>query len=334
LNRRTAEASRAQAEAARFQMIAAHLTLTSNVVVAAVEDASVNDQIAATKALIEADRKIVDILKEQQAKGYASGLDLAAQQSQLAQAEATLPPLEKQAQQQDHALAVLIGRYPSQTPEPGLVLASLTLPTDLPLSLPSALVQQRPDVRQAEANLHTASAQVGVAVASRLPNIQLTANAGTTGLAFANTFGPGQAFWSLGAALTQPIFEGGTLLHQERAARDAFRQAGEQYKSTVLTAFQNVADTLTAIDQDAKALRATSAAADAAKTTLDLSERQWKAGYASYLTLLNAEQAYQQARIALVQAQAARFADTAALYQALGGGWWKRPDLMKDADAR
>jgi NodT family efflux transporter outer membrane factor (OMF) lipoprotein len=330
LNRRTAEAAEAQAQASRFQMLAAHLTLTSNVVVAAIQLASLEDQIAATHALIDADSKIVEILRDQQQKGYASGLDLAAQQSQLAQAQATLPPLLKQAAQQHDLLAVLTGQYPSQAPAQTFDLASLTLPTDLPASLPSRLVEQRPDVGQAEANLHAASAQVGIAAANRLPNIQLTAVGGTTGLSFANTFGPGEAFWSLGAALTAPIFEGGTLRHQERAARDAYRQSAEQYRSTVLGAFQNVADTLTAIDQDARALKATSAAADAAKATLDLSERQWKAGYASYLPLLNAEQAYQQARIALVQAQAARYADTAALYQALGGGWWRRPDLAKD----
>lgn len=332
LNRRTAEAARAQALASRFQMLAAHLTLTSNVVVAAIQQASLNDQIAATRRIIEADSKIVEILRYQQAKGSASGLDLAAQRSQLAQAEATLPPLLKQAAQQRDLLAVLTGRYPSQAPSETFGLASLRLPNELPLSLPSQLVEQRPDVRQAEANLHAASAQVGVAAANRLPNIQLTANAGTTGLSFANTFGPGEAFWSLGAALTAPIFEGGALRHQERAAQDTYRQTAEQYRSTVLGAFQNVADSLTAIDQDARALKATSSAADAAGTTLELTERQWKAGYASYLALLNAEQAYQQARIALIQAQAARYVDTAALYQALGGGWWRRPELAKAAD--
>ena len=334
LNRRTAEAAQAQAQAVGFQMLAARLTLTSNVVVAAIQQASIDDQIAAIGELIDADSEIVEILRYQRAKGYASGLDLAAQQAQLAQAQASLPPLLKQAAQQRNLLAVLTGQYPSEVPVESFSLASLQLPTDLPLSLPSSLVAQRPDVGQAEANLHAASAQVGIAAANRLPNIQLTANAGSTGLSFANTFGAGEAFWSLGAAVTAPIFEGGALRHQERAARDAFRQSSEQYRSTVLVAFQNVADTLAAIDQDAHALQATSAAVDAAKATLDLSGRQWKAGYASYLALLNAEQAYQQARIAVVQAKAARYADTAALYQALGGGWWRRPDLAKDANEK
>ena len=207
------------------------------------------------------------------------------------------------------------------------------MPEDLPVSLPSALVAQRPDVLQAEANQHAASAQIGIAAANRLPNVELTANIGSTALARPGVR-LGHGFLGLGASLAQPIFDGGTLLHRERAAKAAYVQASEQYRSTVLTAFQNVADTLAALDQDAEALKANAAAADAAKITLDLSQRQWKAGYASYLSLLNAEQAYQQARIGLVQAQASRYADTVALFQALGGGWWRRSDLTKTADAQ
>jgi NodT family efflux transporter outer membrane factor (OMF) lipoprotein len=230
-------------------------------------------------------------------------------------------------------LAALTGRYASQAPQETFELASLKLPDDLPVSLPSALVAQRPDVLQAEANMHAANAQIGVAAANRLPNIELTANAGSTAEALDHVFGSGTGFWGVGATLTQPIFDGGTLLHRERAARAAYVQASEQYRSTVLTAFQNVADTLVALDEDARALQANATALDAAKTTQDLSERQWKDGYASYLSLLSAEQAYQQARIGLVQGQANRFADTVALFQALGGGWWRRSDLAKDKDA-
>jgi len=330
LNRRGTESIKAQEQATRFQMIAAYLTLTTNVANAAIQQASLQSQVDATRQLIDIDAKIVEILKYQLAKGYANGLDLAAQQSQLAQAQATLPPLLKQLTQQQDLLAVLTGRFPSQAPPASFGLPSLTLPQDLPLSLPSKLVEQRPDVRQAEANLHSASAQIGVAIANRLPNIQLTAEAGSTALSFGGVFGPGTGFWELGTAVTAPIFDGGTLLHQERAAKASYVLAAEQYRSTVLTAFQNVADTLTALDQDAQGLKATAAAADAAKITLDLSERQWRAGYASYLSLLSAEQSYQQARIGLVQAQANRYADTAALFQALGGGWWNRADLAKD----
>jgi NodT family efflux transporter outer membrane factor (OMF) lipoprotein len=330
LNRRTVESLEAQQQAVRFQMIATYTTLTSNVVVTAIEEASVETEIEATRELIASNGEAVHILEYQLNKGYANGVDLAAQKAQLAQAAATLPPLLKQFAQLHDLLAVLVGRFPSQQPAEKLTLSDLQLPQDIPLSLPSTIVAQRPDVLQAEANMHAASAQIGVAVANRLPNIQLTANAGSTALAIGEVFAPGTGFWSLGAALTAPIFDGGTLMHQERAARAAYDQAAEQYRGTVLTAFQNVADTLTALQQDAEGLKAAAAAADAAKVTLDLSQRQYKDGYASYLSLLNAEQVYQQARINLVLAQANRYADTAALFQALGGGWWHRTDLTND----
>ena len=332
LNRRGTESIKAQKQAVRFQLIAAHLTLTSNVAAAAIQEASLQAQIEATRELIGIDTKMLEILKYQFSKGYANRLEVAAQESQLAQVTATLPPLVKQAAQQHALLAVLAGRYPSQAPAEKFELSSLTLPQDLPVSLPSTLVAQRPDVRQAQANLHAASANIGVAEANRLPNIALTGNAGSSALAIGQVFGSGSGFWALGAALTAPIFDGGTLKHQARAAKAAYVQSAEQYRGTVLTAVQNVADTLVALDQDALGLKASADAVAAAKVTLDLSQRQWKDGYASYLTLLNAEQAYQQARISLVQAQANRFADTAALFQALGGGWWLRADLARDTD--
>jgi NodT family efflux transporter outer membrane factor (OMF) lipoprotein len=332
LNRRTMESLKAQEDAVRFQMIAAHITLSSNVVVAAVQEASLQAQVDATQQLIDINTNMVKILQRQADKGYASGLDLAAQKSQLAQTAATLPPLRKQLAQQRDALAVLVGRFPSNAPSGTIDLAQLSLPQDLPVSLPSALVEQRPDVLQAQANMHAASAQIGIATANRLPNITLSANAGSTALAMNQLFHSGTGFWGIGADITAPLFQGGTLLHQERAAKAAYVEAAQQYRSTVLTAFQNVADTLVALDQDAAALKAASAANDAAKVTLDLSKRQWKDGYASYLSWLSAEQAYQQARINLIVAQANRFADTAALFQALGGGWWHGSALNQDHD--
>jgi NodT family efflux transporter outer membrane factor (OMF) lipoprotein len=189
-------------------------------------------------------------------------------------------------------------------------------------------------VRQAEANMHAASAQIGVAIANRLPNIVLSGNTGSTALAMDQLFKSGTGFWGLGADITAPIFQGGTLLHQERAAKAAYVEAAEQYRSTVMSAFQNVADTLTALEQDAEGLKSAAAAADAAKRTLDLSQRQLTAGYANYLSLLNAQQSYLQARINLVQAQANRYADTAALFQALGGGWWNRADLAREKNEK
>jgi NodT family efflux transporter outer membrane factor (OMF) lipoprotein len=334
LNRRTTESLKAQEQGVRFQMIATYTTLTANVVVTAIEEGAVQMQIDATRQLIDLNSNMVQIVQYQFAKGYASRLDLAAQESQLAQVIATLPPLLKQSAQLRDLLAVLAGRFPSQAPAEKFELSSLQLPEEVPLSLPSQLVAQRPDVLQAEANLHAASAQVGIAIANRLPNITLTADAGSTALAIDQLFTSGTGFWGLGAAATAPLFQGGTLLHQERAAKAAYVQAAEQYRSTVLTAFQNVADTLAALEQDAEALKAAAAAAEDAQITLDLSHRQWQDGYVGYLALLSAEQAYQQTRINLVQAQANRYADTAALFQALGGGWWHRADLTKDKHAK
>ena len=329
-NRRSMESVKAQEQSVRFQMIAAYTTLTANVVVTAIQSAAVQAQIDATHQLVDLNSNMVEILRYQYIKGYAGRLDVVAQESQLAQVNATLPPLLKQAAQLRDLLAVLAGRFPNQSPAEKFELSSLQLPVEIPVSLPSQLVAQRPDVLQAEANLHAASAQIGIAIANRLPNIALTADAGSTALSFDKLFSSGTGFWGLGAAATAPLFQGGTLLHQERAAKAAYVEAAEQYRSVVLTAFRNVADTLTALEQDAEGLKAAATAADDAQETLDLSQRQWKDGYISYLALLNAEQAYQQARINLVQAQANRFADTAALFQAVGGGWWQRADLTKD----
>ena len=330
LNRRTVESLKAQQQQARFALAATHITLSANVAAAAVQEASLRGQIEATRELITINTDMLKILRTQFAKGYVGRLDVAAQESQLAQVAATLPPLLKQLAQQRDLLAVLSGGFPNQDMAEKFELSSLQLPQELPVSLPSQLVEQRPDVRQAEENLHSASAQIGIAVANRLPNFALTADVGSMAVVLGKVFAGGTGFWDVGASVTQPIFEGGTLLHRERAAQAAYTQASEQYRSTVLTAFQNVADTLNALQQDADALKAAAAAKDAAAVTLDLAKKQFQAGYVNYLALLNAEQAYQQAVINLVQAQANRYADTAALFQALGGGWWNRADVPKN----
>jgi NodT family efflux transporter outer membrane factor (OMF) lipoprotein len=334
LNRRTVESVKAQEQNVRFQMIATYTTLTANVVVTAIQAGAVQAQIDATRQLIDLNSNMVQILQYQYTKGYAGRIDVVAQESQLAQVIATLPPLLKQSAQLRDLLAVLVGRFPNQAPAEKCELSSLQLPEEIPVSLPSQLVAQRPDVLQAEANLHAATAEIGIAIANRLPNITLTADAGSTALSLDKVFSSGTGLWGLGAAATAPLFQGGRLLHQERAAKAAYVQAAEQYRSTVLTAFQNVADTLTALEQDAEGLKAAATAADDAQITLDLSQRQWHDGYISYLALLSAEQAYQQTRINLVQAQASRYADTAALFQALGGGWWHRADLTKDKNEK
>ncbi len=327
LNRRSVEALEAQADQARFALAATHITLSANVVAAAIQEAALRGQLAATRQLLGLGTNVLAVLRLQLAKGYVSGLEVAAQEAQLAQVRATLPPLLKQLAQQRDLLAALSGGFPGQGLPERFDLADLRLPPELPLSLPGQLIEQRPDVRLAEANLHSACAQVGIAAANRLPNLTLTADAGTMALAAGQMFSGGPGFWTLAGSLTQPVFAGGMLRHRERAARAAYSQAVAQYRGVVLTAFQNVADSLHAIHQDADGLQAAVAAQQAAQTSLDLTRRQFQAGYTTSLAVLSAEQADQQAVLNLVQAQANRYADTAALFQALGGGWWHRPEL-------
>jgi NodT family efflux transporter outer membrane factor (OMF) lipoprotein len=270
----------------------------------------------------------LDIMRKQLTLGQIAGADFATQQTALAQVEATLPPLQKQLAQQRDLLAALAGRFPSEGLVDKFTLDDIRLPTDLPVGLPSKLVDQRPDVRAAEAQLHSACAQIGVAVANMLPNITLSGTGGSQALAFSQLFAPGTGYFTIAASLTQPIFDGGTLLHKTRAARAAYDQSAAQYKSTVITAFQNVADSLRAIQIDADAVSTAETAEQAAATTLDITRKQLQAGQIAYLSLLNAQQAYYQTLISLVQAKATRLADTAALFQALGGGWWNRSDVV------
>jgi NodT family efflux transporter outer membrane factor (OMF) lipoprotein len=328
--RRQIESSQAQADYQRFQLEATYLTLTSNVVMAAIQEASLRGQIAATRDIIKAERQQLTVVRNQFEAGSAPRTDVLAQESQLTQTEATLPPLQKQLAQQRHLLMTLTGHFPNQGRGEAVTLASLHLPTKLPVSLPSHLVQQRPDVRAAEEQLHQMSAQIGVAISNMLPQLNLTADYGTAALNAPAMFTPNTIIWSMMAAGTQPIFHGGTLLHQERAAQAAFEQADAQYRNTVLQAFQNVADVLRALQDDARALEVQERALRVAQENNDLTRVQYQDGTITYLTLLNAQRSYELARLNLVQAQAARLADTAALYQALGGGWWNRDDILPD----
>lgn len=325
-NRRQVESLEAQADSQRFQLQAAYVTLTSNVVSAAVQEASLRAQIAATKEIIEIITKSLGLVRRQFELGYAPRLDLAAQETALAQAQQALPPLQKQLAQNRDLLIALAGGFPSDDLEAKFDLGALRLPQELPVSLPSKIVEQRPDIRAAEEQMHAASAAIGVAVANRLPQFTISAAYGGTATQFTRMFANGNPFWSLAGSAAQTLFAGGTLLHQQRAAEAAFEQAAAQYRSTVISAFQNVADTLYALQNDAESLKAAVAAERAAKVTLDLTLEQQQVGYANYLALLSAQQAYQQTLVTRVQAQANRFANTAALFQALGGGWWNRPD--------
>ncbi len=329
--RRQIESTEAQAEYERFELEASYLTLTSNVVAAVVQEASLRGQIAATHEIVEIETQDLAGLQRLFAIGATSDVAVLAEEATLAQARATLPPLEKQLAQTRDLLTAYLGRLPSEELRETFELASLRLPQTLPVSLPSRLVEQRPDILASQAQLHEASAQVGVATANLLPQITLSASYGNEGAS--ELFGPGTQVWSLGAGLTQPLFEGGTLLHRRRAAIAAFKAAAAQYRSTVVTAFQNVADALRALRSDAHEVAAQAAAEQAAAESLAASRRQFHIGAISYLSLLNAEQTYQQTRISLVQAEAGRYSDTVALFQALGGGWWHRNDVMVSASA-
>jgi NodT family efflux transporter outer membrane factor (OMF) lipoprotein len=323
-NRRAQESLEAQAEAQRFVTEATTVTLTTNLVVAAITEAGLRGQVKATEDIIAVEKSLLAILHRQLALGQVAESDVLAQEAALAQAEQALPPLAKQLDQQRHQLTALLGHLPGSAPSETFALDDLHLPDALPASLPSKLVDQRPDIRMAEANLEAASANVGVAIANRLPQIDLAAGLGSSSTSASTLFAPGNGLWSIGGTLTQPLFDGFALMHKERAARANFEQAAAQYQSTVIAAFQNVADSLTAITNDARALAAAEAAEQAASKSLAVTRRSLELGAVPYLVLLNAEAAELQARNTLVQAQANRLADTAALFQALGGGWWNK----------
>jgi NodT family efflux transporter outer membrane factor (OMF) lipoprotein len=252
--------------------------------------------------------------------GYASRLDYSLQESALAQARQQLPPLRKQLETTRDLLRVLVGATQDDPLPQQFELASLTLPAELPVSLPSQLIEQRPDVRAAEAQLQSASALVGVARANRLPQFPITAVAGGAAAHFSQMFWNSGLFFNLAGSIVQPIFDGGTLKHREKAAQAAYDEASAQYKATVLNAYQNVADALHAVVSDADALAAAMEVTRTTNESLSLIRRQSVQGYVDRLALLNAEQTHRQALLAQTQAQAARFGDTAALFQALGGG--------------
>ena len=324
--RRQVESLVAQAEQQRYQLEATYLTLTSNLVTAAINEASLRAQIAATRQIIAAETDLLHVFQRQYAAGQVAEVDVLAQQAALAQAQATLPPLQRQFEQQRDALSALSGASPGEPLPETFTLDQLQLPARIPVSLPASLVDQRPDVLQAKEALHAACAQVGVAIANRLPSLTLSAEGGTQSNYFRQLFASGNGFWTLAASLTQPVFDGGALLHKARGAWAALDQAEAQYRTTTLSAFQNVADSLAALQADADAVAAATTAARAAEATLRIVRLQVSLGQAAYLSILNATQTTLQAELTLIQAKSSRLADTAALFQALGGGWWHRAD--------
>ena len=324
--RRSIESLQAQQDAQRFALEATYLTLISNLAGAAVQEASLRGQIAATQTIIKLETDVLELLRKQFKLGQIAEADVVMQEAALAQVEQTLPPLQKQLLQTRNLLAALTGGFPSERLPQKFFLTELRLPRELPVSLSSKIVEQRPDIRAAEANLQSASAQIGVAVANRLPNITLTGVVGSTALSFDQLLTPGFGFWAATGSITQPLFHGGALLHKQLAAEATFDQAAAQYKSTVRLAFQNVADSLRAIQTDAVALQKAVASEQASGRSLAIVRKRLELGDVNYLALLNAQQTYQQAVLSLAQAKAARYADTVALFQALGGGWWNRSD--------
>lgn len=324
--RRQIESSTAQAEYQRFQLEATYLTLSTNVVNTAVSLASLRDQIAATGQIIQLQSDQLDLLQAQRRLGAIADTDVLTQQTALAQTRATLAPLQKQLAQTRNQLMAYLGRFPNQDKGERFNLASLHLPQELPVSLPSAIVEQRPDVRSAQAQLHEASANIGVAVANQLPQFSITGSLGSTVASGSTLFSAGSGVWSLAGAIAQPLFDAGALEHRKRAAVAAYDQSAAQYRGTVLAAFQDVANVLRALEADAEALKQQVAAEQSAQASLALVQAQYRLGAVAYINLLTAQQTYQNTVLTRVQAQAVRYSDTAALFQALGGGWWNRSD--------
>jgi len=332
-NKRALEALAAQIDYQRFQVEGAWLTLTANVVATAIQEASLRAQLKATHDVVDAESKSLVLISKQVELGALARSAVLQQRTLIAQTQAQVPPLEKSLAQTRHQLAVLAGRLPGDGGLPAFELDALHLAETLPVSVPSSLLRQRPDVRASEALLHAASAQVGVATAAQYPQITLSGSLDRQSLKLDKFFSNGITAWSIGAGLVQPIFNGGSLRAQKRAAEAAYDAANAQYQQTVLNAFLGVANALRAIDTDADALRTDAEAEALAKESLDLIQRQYQLGAASYLATLDAQRSWLQTRVALAQAQAGRHADTAALFQALGGGWWNSPDAVAALDA-
>ena len=329
--RRELEGLGAAIDYQHFQLEAAYLALTANLVTTAIQEASLRAQLKATREVVAAQEKSLDLTRKQANLGAIARSPVLTLGAQVALTRAQIPPLEKALAQTRHQLAVYAGWLPSQVQLPEFELESLVLPETLPVTLPSALVRQRPDIRASEALLHQASAQVGVATANLYPQITLSGSASLNATRFGDLFSSRGFLWSIGAGLVQPIFNGGALQARRRAAEAAYESAAAQYQVTVIGAFQNVANALRALELDAETLAAQAEVESQSRQSLDLITRQYRIGATSYLNLLDAQRTYQQSLIALAQAKALRYADTAALFQALGGGWWNREPVADGA---
>ncbi|MES2193588.1 MAG: efflux transporter outer membrane subunit [Pseudomonadota bacterium] len=332
--RRQAESAAALAQYQQFVMEATYLALTANVVTSAISDASLRAQAAATQEIIRAQTDQLQRVQRQFDVGAVSQADVLAQLATLAQTQATLPPLLKRLAQGRNQLMAYLGRLPHQDRGESVKLSSLRLPRKLPVSLPSQLVRQRPDIRQAEATLHQAAAKVGVNTANLLPQFTLTPSLGTDALSVGQLFTPQSVAWTLAANITQKLWDGGQLYRTKEASVAIFEQDYALYQSTIITSFQNVADALRAVQFDAATLRAQAVAEKSALDSLKMAQEQFKSGAIGYAIIITAQQTYQNAVILRIQAQAMRYSDTVALFQALGGGWWNRMDETREAFPR
>ncbi len=324
--RRNLEALAAEVDYQRFQVEATYLALTSNVVITVIAAAASSEQIAAADDIIAASQAQLELVERQFALGSASRADVLAARADAAATQALLPPLEQHRLQQQHQLAALTGRYPGEVAPPNLQLAKLALPGELPLSLPSEFIKQRPDIRAQEALLHAANARIGVATADLFPRLDISGGYGSKSGTTAALFDGIANSWQAAAGISMPLVEGGSLRARRRAAIAAHDEAVALYRQTVLQAFADVADTLTALQTDARAMKIQYAALQAAQQSLDITRRQYETGAATLSMYLLIQRQYQEARMNYAQVLANRHQDTAALFQSLGGGWWNRTE--------
>lgn len=328
--RRKVEALRAQVDDQEELLKAAYLSLSANVVNACIARAAYAAQLRATQELIELEKEQLATIEVQVKAGTSPYANLLSQRSLIASNEASLAQLNQKIDQAGHLLTALQGVAPDQAQLPGFELGELTLPAELPLSLPSELVRQRPDILAAQAQLHAASAGIGVATAALYPALLIDANFGKAGTSGAALLADGARFWSIGPSVAAPLFEGGTLRAQRQAAIDAFQAQEAVYRQTVVAAFQQVADVLRALEHDAQALRAFEEAQQTAAEALRLQQVSYRAGLVAFIDVLAADVQFHNARIAYLQAVAQRQQDTVSLYAALGGGWWNASAPIED----
>jgi NodT family efflux transporter outer membrane factor (OMF) lipoprotein len=322
---RVVENLRSQVDLQRSTVLGTYLALSGNIVNTAIAMAAYRDEIKYTEQLIELQKEQVAITEKQAQAGTVSYGAVLSLRSQLAALEATLPPLLQRLSQSEHLLATLAGHAPSEWMPSEVSMSELSLPSKLPLSLPSELVRQRPDILVAEAQLHGASANIGVARAAQFPSFTLNGSYGQNAISMNTLFGSNARFWSFGADITAPLFDGGTLSAKKQAAVDAYKQSLALYRQTVLAAFAQVADTVRALEHDAEIMQAESQYMEVSQESLHLAQINYRAGTINYLLVLAADIQYRQAKLGYLQAQAQRLQDTTAFFVALGGGWWNTP---------